>query len=472
MISRAEIGNLSVEWGLREEIVEKDYVIGWLLWGIGSHQVLRDTWIFKGGTCLKKCYFETYRFSEDLDFTILHSGSIEPDTVKPMIEEVIERVQEESGIDFSAMEVRFDLRPTGSSSEGRIYYIGPRKARSPAKVKIDLNAVEKVARPPILRKINHPYSDSHPGNGVVRCYSFEELFAEKIRALGERSRPRDLYDVVSIHRNSGLRKAPQLVSKVLAQKCASKGVPIPTHRSICTSEAFPELESEWENMLGHQLHSLPPYDAYLEAMEEFFLWLEGLSPPKHLTKLPMGPSEDLAWSPPPTLYAWGTRTPLEPIRFAGSNRLVVRIHYQKENGQRVRRTIEPYAFRRTQDDNIILRAFDLTKQDYRSFRVDRLLTASVTKIPFKPRNIVEFSQMGSIAIPSDNSTYSRSEVVRSHRIKSSSRQKQYGPVYIIECNTCGRRFPHKKRTTSLRKHKDKNGQDCYGRRGHVAETRY
>jgi len=28
------------------------------------------SWAFKGGTCLKKCYFETYRFSEDLDFTL------------------------------------------------------------------------------------------------------------------------------------------------------------------------------------------------------------------------------------------------------------------------------------------------------------------------------------------------------------------------------------------------------------------
>lgn len=29
-----------------------------------------ESWVFKGGTCLKKCYFETYHFSEDLDFTL------------------------------------------------------------------------------------------------------------------------------------------------------------------------------------------------------------------------------------------------------------------------------------------------------------------------------------------------------------------------------------------------------------------
>lgn len=47
--------------GLTEEVVEKDYVLGWLLWGIGSHPALSEHWVFKGGTCLKKCFVETYR---------------------------------------------------------------------------------------------------------------------------------------------------------------------------------------------------------------------------------------------------------------------------------------------------------------------------------------------------------------------------------------------------------------------------
>jgi len=58
------------ELGLDPNIVEKDYLLGWLLAGISSHPALKSDSIFKGGTCLKKCFFETYRFSEDLDFTI------------------------------------------------------------------------------------------------------------------------------------------------------------------------------------------------------------------------------------------------------------------------------------------------------------------------------------------------------------------------------------------------------------------
>ena len=68
MIDRREILDVARDLGLQAQVVEKDYVLGWLLAGIYNQERLRPTWVFKGGTCLKKCYFETYRFSEDLGF--------------------------------------------------------------------------------------------------------------------------------------------------------------------------------------------------------------------------------------------------------------------------------------------------------------------------------------------------------------------------------------------------------------------
>ena len=59
MISYEDIKNLSAENGVSEHIIEKNYVIGWVLWGIGQDSILRGKWIFKGGTCIKKCYRET-----------------------------------------------------------------------------------------------------------------------------------------------------------------------------------------------------------------------------------------------------------------------------------------------------------------------------------------------------------------------------------------------------------------------------
>ena len=67
MINRQEIRDFSREFGLAANMIEKDYALGWVLAGISNHPALASSWVFKGGTCLKKCYFETYRFSEDLD---------------------------------------------------------------------------------------------------------------------------------------------------------------------------------------------------------------------------------------------------------------------------------------------------------------------------------------------------------------------------------------------------------------------
>jgi predicted nucleotidyltransferase component of viral defense system len=64
VIDRQEIMDFSRELGLTANIIEKDYVLGWVLAGISNHPELGSSSIFKGGTCLKECYFETYRFSE------------------------------------------------------------------------------------------------------------------------------------------------------------------------------------------------------------------------------------------------------------------------------------------------------------------------------------------------------------------------------------------------------------------------
>lgn len=75
MIEKQEISELARELSLDLHVVEKDYVLGWLLAGIAANPELSNGWIFKGGTCLKKCYFETYRFSEDLLASILIARS-------------------------------------------------------------------------------------------------------------------------------------------------------------------------------------------------------------------------------------------------------------------------------------------------------------------------------------------------------------------------------------------------------------
>lgn len=459
MIRHEEIRDLVVEWGIREDVIEKDYAIGWLLWSIGSESALKDKWVFKGGTCLKKCFLETYRFSEDLDFTVLPRGPIQPDDLEPIMRSVLTRVSEESGIDFNVSAPRFREREGGLSGEGRVYYRGPRGAPTPASIKLDLSGTEKVVRPTVIRPIAHPFSDEFPTPGEIRCYSFEELFAEKIRALGERCRPRDLYDVVNLYRRDDFQADPNTVYSVLLEKCRSKGVPVPTYELIETSEARVELFSEWDNMLGHQLQSLPPIEHFLEELPELFQWLEAAAPREVLPSVVAQMEEDTTWSPPPTVQAWGMGVPLESIRFAAVNRLCVELGYRGS-----KRIIEPYSLRRTRAGDMILYAIRTDNRELRCYRVDRIESVSVTNVPYKPVYAVEFSKTGTISAPMMKRSGSS--------IRTRYTRGRTGFTYTIECPYCGRTFKRKTRNTTLRPHKDKSGWPCHGRRGYIVDTRW
>lgn len=74
MIKPGEIQQKARAVGVRDQQIEKDYILSWILCGIAKHEQLSKIIVFKGGTVLKKIYFEYYRFSEDLDFTLLNVG--------------------------------------------------------------------------------------------------------------------------------------------------------------------------------------------------------------------------------------------------------------------------------------------------------------------------------------------------------------------------------------------------------------
>ena len=386
MITRADIVDRVREWGLRENVVEKDYVIGWLLWGIGSDPRLSAGWAFKGGTCLKKCYIETYRFSEDLDFTVLPGGPMEPSDLGPVLRGVLDRINQESGIDFSGREPRLRLRPNGTSLEGRIYYSGPLGAPGVASVKIDLTTEETVVRPTVLRAIDHQYPDELPAPAMVRCYGFEEVFAEKLRAMGQRSRPRDLYDIVNLFRRGDFLPHWDLIGSVYREKCLSKDLDVYDFGSLENSPFREELESEWSNMLAHQLPALPPFQEFWEQLPRLFDWLtKGIQPEDHAPEAVIAPDED-GWSPPNTAWVWGQGVPLESVRFAAANHLCVELGY----GGSVR-VIEPYSLRRTRDGNLLLYGVRADNSETRSYRVDRIASVRVTSVPFNPRYKVEMT---------------------------------------------------------------------------------
>lgn len=234
-----------------------------------------------------------------------------------------------------------------------------------------------------------------PEEGVrVRCYAYEEAFAEKVRALGDRARPRDLYDVVNLYRNAEVRPLSADMHDVLRKKCVHRGLTVPTLAELEKHKG--DLEGSWQPMLGHQLRALPPVESYWNALPEFFAWLGTGVAPSTPTSYRIAAGETVLREPTLRIgVAGAARSHLEVIRFSGVNRLCVDLQYQGS----VRR-IEPYSLRRTQDGNIVLHAIRASDGTHRSYRIDRIEDVQTTGQSFVPRHAVELSPQSPVAIAS------------------------------------------------------------------------
>ncbi len=263
--------------GLRANVVEKDYVLGWVLAGIFNHAGLAADWVFKGGTCLKKCYYDTYRFSEDLDFTLTNQAHLDQEFLGRCFKDIAEWVYDVTGIEIPKEMIQFEVyenKRGGMSAQGRIAYRGPLQPGGDLpRLKLDLTIDEVLVLEPEVRNVYHPYSDGPDDSIQTLCYCFEEVFAEKLRALAERERPRDLYDVVQMSRHEKLRARQKIIFNTLSKKCEFKNIPVPTMDTLMNRPEREELEAEWKNMLAHQMSSLPDFELFWTEISEVMEWL-------------------------------------------------------------------------------------------------------------------------------------------------------------------------------------------------------
>lgn len=474
MIDKREILDLATQTSLTPHVIEKDYVLGWMLAGIYSHEELAESWIFKGGTCLKKCFFETYRFSEDLDFTLRNEAQLDEAFLKRVFAEVGAWVYEETGIEIPIDQQEFDIyrNPRGYlSCQGKISYKGPVSPTRPLpRIKLDLTADERVVLPPETVEIFHPYSDA-PEEGIeVLAYDYVEAFAEKFRALAERTRPRDLYDVVNLYRNADARPERQRFVAVLQEKCAFKGIQLPQLANIELHRA--DVEAGWSGMLNHQLPALLPISSFWDALPEIFGWLHGQVATPVLPAMPlMGGAtaeiirERIIGLPP------GSRGQsfIETIRFAAANQLLVNLDYRDQQGRRSTRAIEAYSLRRSRAGDVLLMAVRAEDGQPRSYRLDSILGVSQTQTTFSPRYPIELTPTGLQSIPPTSRTAGIVTTQQSTRRRS--RASAGGPTYVFRCTVCHKLFERKTYDGSLRPHKNRAGYQCYGTYGTYVRTK-
>ncbi len=483
MISKNEIVELATQASLQTHVVEKDYVLGWLLAGINQHPAVRDTWVFKGGTCLKKCYFETYRFSEDLDFTLRDPLHINADFLLATFADIAEWIYEQSGIEIPPERMKFEVytNPRGvESCQGRVYYKGPATYSgkdSMPRIKLDLSVDEVVVEDPVTIPVRHDYSDC-PEDGInIQSYSYAEVFAEKIRALKERTRPRDLYDVINFYRRPESREVAGDVKTVLMRKCEFKNISFPNladldqHKEVCATG--------WEDQLSHQLQALPPFDSFWGELASFFSWLD--NPESALVGQLSGiPAQSEGEATTIKLEAGSPHfSMLERVRFAAVNRLCVELDYRKESGQRSTYVIEPYSLRTTRDGNMLLYGVKLPTGEIRCFRTDRIIGATVTRQSFAPRYSIDFIPEGPVRLSAHQLTstslalpHRRSSAPKVRTGRSRVRRSGGEPRYVFRCSVCGKLFTRSKHDSRLNPHKNKQGYRCYGRTGLYVKTTY
>ncbi len=486
MISKDEILAFADDTGLTPNVIEKDYVLGWLLAAVNNNSVLSQSWVFKGGTCLKKCYFETYRFSEDLDFTLQDKNHIDAAFLVDQFSLMAQWLYEETGIEIPTDRLKFDVytNPRGHQScQGRVYYKSyfATGKHSLPRIKFDLTADEVLVMPPSRQAVFHPYTDS-PQDGIfIMSYAYPEVFGEKIRALGERGRPRDLYDVMNLFRNDNL-PASAVIQDILSQKCAYKEIGVPV---LVDVNAYRDVMlRNWEPMLKHQLPMLPELEVYWDSLSEFFDWLEGRDT-RERVKLAVISGDGQIYQPSYGNLRLRTRAgkSLEIIRFAAGNRLCVNLDYTDNNGRRSSRVIEPYSLRQAKNGNVLLFAVRADDGQIRAYKIGQINDASMTNRVFSPRYQVELSPSG-ISVPivetvpltqlGHPSSSGRADLKMRRRsaMQRTSISQNNGPTYIYRCPMCDKTFRRRSQNSKLNPHKTKNGWPCSGRIGYYEDTKY
>ncbi len=237
-----------------ESVLERDYCLAWFLAELSESELHRRI-AFKGGTALKRCYFGDYRFSGDLDFTLLEPTPLEE--ILQGLAPVYAAVRDATGIEFA-----FDREDRQSHANSHTFYLkytGPLPAGG--SVKVDITIREELVFPledrPVLR--GYDEFDDLPDNRVVQSYSLGEIASEKVIALGDRARnePRDLYDLWCLTTEEAVDLATLLPA--IGEKLAFRGKPTDgLQDAILKKEA--RLKALWLARLGNQMAILPPFE--------------------------------------------------------------------------------------------------------------------------------------------------------------------------------------------------------------------
>ncbi|MBA3954911.1 nucleotidyl transferase AbiEii/AbiGii toxin family protein [Candidatus Dependentiae bacterium] len=170
----------NVPWGNLQQ-VEQDLLLTTMLLKLYTHPILKETLAFRGGTALNKLIFKpASRYSEDIDLVQITTGPIGPTLT--IIREIMDPLLGKPTYDGTKAGATLTYKTT--SEEGLVL-----------RLKLEINTREHFS---ILGFQDYEFvstSSWHSGTALVRSYRIEELLGTKLRALYQRRKGRDLYDL-------------------------------------------------------------------------------------------------------------------------------------------------------------------------------------------------------------------------------------------------------------------------------------
>lgn len=260
MISKGAITKRANEERLPAQTIERDYVLANLCADIGA--IGDPRFVFKGGTLLRLCYFEPYRYSADLDFSAVDglSWGEAIAIVAAASRACVDRVE------LPALEVSTPDRRTAW-----VTYVGPLTSR-PRTLKLDVSDTELVeAHAPMPLRARWP---DLPDDAAIEGYTLTEVGAEKLRCIAERLQCRDLYDLHELfdsgHLNAlevwelYLRKAANDVTRG-RQRTA------PMHWATTFDRRLEAYRDRWDAELGDYLAEGIPTFSDIERRSRRYL---------------------------------------------------------------------------------------------------------------------------------------------------------------------------------------------------------
>ena len=265
MIEPKELNKVATENKVSDRQIEKDYILSWVLYSISKNKILNESLVFKGGTVLKKAYIEDYRFSEDLDFTIVDEV-VSNEQIRFEFKNLFDFIKEEANIEMQIDDKKWIIHETGSP-QFYIDYVGPLKGSMGSRdLKIDITRGEILETEVISKSIYRNYSDLEE-DFELPCYSLSEVLIEKMAALMGRTEPRDLYDFWYLTEIEKIKVADHIVpfyNKAIRKKHDPKDFA----KKILSKEAA--FKRDWDNKLASQIHDLPKYETVFREAKRHF----------------------------------------------------------------------------------------------------------------------------------------------------------------------------------------------------------